>query len=282
MSLTRSDLPPLGPFDFLDMHDVERRVVCESTGLQDVAVVDLAHLGRTVFIDGVLQSAEIDEHRYHEFLVLPAMMVHGNVSRVLVGGAGEGASLRELLRHDPEKIVAVDIDRRLVDIVREHLPTWHEGAFDDERVELAIESVCSTIARSEDAAFDLVILDLTDPGTGTRDHTLLTTSFFHSVKRVLGPRGLLMMQLGERHPDTWAETAAAADRLGRVFPWLEICALELESFGTTWCFALAGSCPRAYLPDDLERRLHPALAAQLREYDVESHRAFRLEHRLAA
>lgn len=95
---------------------------------------------------GVLNSAENDEYVYHESLVQvclsqlcrilpagrrsdkpieqlpclqPAMCAHPDPKSVFIGGGGEGATLREVLRHPSvEKAVMVDIDGELCEVFR--------------------------------------------------------------------------------------------------------------------------------------------------------------------
>jgi len=49
-------------------------------------------------LDDHTQSAELDERSYHEALVHPAMLAHGAPKRVFIGGGGEGATAREVLK----------------------------------------------------------------------------------------------------------------------------------------------------------------------------------------
>ena len=46
------------------------------------------------FLDGDLQFSSLDEHRYHEALVHPALSLHERPARVLLLGAGDGLALR--------------------------------------------------------------------------------------------------------------------------------------------------------------------------------------------
>merc|ERR1719162_707129 len=55
---------------------------------------------RVVFLDGVTQSFKTDDEGYHETLVQPAMFAHQNPRRAAIIGGGEGATLREVLRHN--------------------------------------------------------------------------------------------------------------------------------------------------------------------------------------
>jgi spermidine synthase len=107
------------------------------TAFQEVAILDTQEYGKMLVIDGRTQSAEEDEYIYHEALVHPAMLTHPEPRQVLIIGGGEGASLREVLRYrSVERVVMVDIDRELVELCQKWLPEWHQGAFQDPRVEL--------------------------------------------------------------------------------------------------------------------------------------------------
>jgi len=70
MPSSATRLPPLEPFAFLDMLLPVERVACEQTEYQEVAIVDHAELGRVLFLDSTLQSAEVDERRYHELSLI--------------------------------------------------------------------------------------------------------------------------------------------------------------------------------------------------------------------
>ena len=101
---------------------------------------------RIVFLDGVMQSRRSGDAAYHEALVHPAMFAHPNPKRVAIIGGGEGATLREVLKHKTvEKVVMIDIDQGVVDVSREFLPDWSDcsmlqgsapNCFDDVRSEL--------------------------------------------------------------------------------------------------------------------------------------------------
>ena len=72
--------------------------------------------GKTLVTDGKSQSAQFDEFAYHESLVHPALLNFAQYNgrgpkTVLIGGGGELATAREVLRHTSvEKCVMVDLD----------------------------------------------------------------------------------------------------------------------------------------------------------------------------
>ncbi|HHH9504059.1 TPA: hypothetical protein ACP32P_004930 [Pseudomonas aeruginosa] len=118
-----------------------RRVLYQGrTRWQNVLIADTYNYDRVLMLDGAIQSAESDESLYHELLVQPAMLAHDEPRDVLIIGGGEGATLREVLSHaSVRRAVMVDLDRELVELCREHLFQWHQGAFDDPRSELLTE-----------------------------------------------------------------------------------------------------------------------------------------------
>lgn len=95
---------------------------------------------RILYLDGVLQSRILGESSYHEALVHPAMVAQGNPKRVAIIGGGEGATLREVLKHKTvEKATMIEIDEEMVDVAKEHLPHWSD---------------CSDLLGSADSCFD--------------------------------------------------------------------------------------------------------------------------------
>jgi spermidine synthase len=131
---------------------------------------------RIVFLDGVLQSRRSGDAPYHEALVHPAMFAHRNPKRVAIIGGGEGATLREVLKHKTvEKVVMIEIDEVMVKLSREFLPPWSDcsmlagtaaSCFEDPRVELYYEDAFRWFIDryAEDSAsteepFDVVIMD---------------------------------------------------------------------------------------------------------------------------
>src|SRR5204862_7390962 len=85
------------------------------TRFQKLEIADTVSYGRALFLDDKIQSAELDEFVYHEALVHPALVLHPEPRSVLVVGGGEGATLREALRHrSVEPAVLVDIDEEAV------------------------------------------------------------------------------------------------------------------------------------------------------------------------
>ncbi len=161
---------------------------------QHVAVVENGTFGRTLYLDGVLQTSERDEFIYHEMLTHLPILAHGNAASVLIIGGGDGGMLEEALKHrSVETVTMVEIDPSVVAMCREHLPSISGDAFDDPRLDLVFADGVDFV-RSTEKRFDVAIIDSTDPiGPG---EVLFTETFYQGGKRILKDGGILVTQNG--------------------------------------------------------------------------------------
>jgi len=184
------------PIDFLAVKK-ERVLAAGKTSFQAYEIFENAQWGKVLMLDGRLQSAEVDEFVYHEALVHPAMVAHPDPRRVLVLGGGEGAALREVLRHPVVSLACmVDIDGELVEVCRQLLPSFHGGAFDDPRTCLVFADARAWLADQPDGSFDVIIVDLPEPLEEGPASLLFTREMYHLARQKLGPDGLMAVQSG--------------------------------------------------------------------------------------
>lgn len=161
---------------------------------QHVVIVDNPTFGRTLFLDGVLQTSERDEFIYHEMLTHVPILAHGDVQDILIIGGGDGGMLEEALKHRSIKhATMVEIDPSVVDMCREHLPSISKNAFEDPRLDLVFADGVDFV-KSTEKRFDIAIIDSTDPiGPG---EVLFTADFYRSTKNILKEGGILVTQNG--------------------------------------------------------------------------------------
>ncbi len=170
--------------------------VVKRTKYQEVIIADLEDFGKSLVLDGYIQSSAVDEYIYHESLVHPAMVIHPNPEKVLIVGGGEGATLREVLKHKcVKKAVMVDIDGEVVELSKKFLSEMHRGAFEDPRAEVVIADGKEYL-RTCSEEFDVVILDLTDPYSSEIARELYTEEFYRLVASRLGSDGVMVTQAG--------------------------------------------------------------------------------------
>jgi spermidine synthase len=218
----------------------ERVVVTGRTEFQDFEIFENRLWGRMLILDGRLQSAEVDEFIYHEALVQPAMLAHPDPRQVLILGGGEGATLREVLRHPGvQRAVMVDIDGELVGLCKEWLPSFHQGAFDDARTELVVADGRAWLAAQPDGSLDVIILDLPEPLEAGPALQLFTRQMYELARSKLAPGGVVAVQSGSAGfqarlmPDISATLRA-------VFPRVVPYTAYVPSFMDLYGFHLAG------------------------------------------
>ncbi len=228
------------------------------TPYQRYLLFETRGFGKVLMLDAEVQSAERDEYIYHEALVHPAMLAHPAPEQVLVIGGGEGATLREVLKHPTvRRAVMVDIDRELVEVARRFMPEWHQGAFDDPRVELAFADARAWLSEHAEL-FDVVILDLTDPvGADNPAKLLYTREFYELLRSRLAPGGVAVTQAGMLLLDRYQVHTVLHRTLREVFPYVRSYRDWVPSFFLTYGFLMAaeGADPASYSPGVLEARI---------------------------
>jgi spermidine synthase len=218
----------------------DRVVVAGRTEFQAFEIFENRLWGRMLILDGRLQSAEIDEFIYHEALVQPAMLAHPDPRRVLVMGGGEGATLREVLRHPGvNRALMVDIDGELVGLCQEWLPTFHAGAFDDPRTELVFADGRNWLAAQPDGSLDVIILDLPEPLEAGPALQLFTREMYELARSKLAADGVVAVQSGSAglHGHLMPDINAT---LRAVFPQVVAYTAFIPSFMDLYGFHLAG------------------------------------------
>ena len=199
--------------DYAQGHAVTRVLHDDASGQQHVQVVETARFGRMLLLDGVVQTAEADEHIYHEMLAHTPILAHGAARRVLIIGGGDGGMLREVRRHASVKsITMVEIDESVVTFCKRHLPSLSDGAFDDPRLKLVIDDAAAFVKRSR-KTFDVIIADRPDPiGPGA---ALFARSFYENCKARLAEGGVLVTQNGVpfMQPDELREDMAVFSKI---------------------------------------------------------------------
>jgi spermidine synthase len=172
----------------------------------------ITHLGDDVrlYIDGNLQFASSDEHRYHEALVHPAFAAREQLTsaparRALILGGGDGLALRELLRYPQlEHVDLVDLDPRMTELFRDEpkLAALNERSLADARVQVhnADAMIWLENLRGEAGArpWDIVIVDLPDPNNLSLGK-LYTVAFYRLVRAVLADDGVAVVQSTSPH-----------------------------------------------------------------------------------
>lgn len=250
------------------------------TRFQKLDIHDTVAYGRALFLDDKIQSSESDEFVYHEALVHPAMVCNPAPRRVLIAGGGEGATLREILKHNTvAEAIMVDLDEDVVAIAREHLPSWSNGAFDDPRTVL-VHADARAYLEDSDLAFDVVVVDVTDPLAGGPSYRLFTREFYQLVLDRLTPGGTIAVQAESADLGVMGGFVSIVRTLASVFPVARGYHTHVPSFGESWGFAVAckpgrggeSLDPSTVSADSVDRMLRARGLSDSRFYDGVTHR----------
>ena len=138
-----------------------------------------------------MMVTEKDEFIYHDMITHTALAVNPGIKNVLVIGAGDGGTVRELTRYkNIEKIDMVEIDERVVRLCEKYLPVT-ASQLKDSRVSLYFEDGIKFVKESQEK-YDLIIVDSTDPiGPG---EGLFTVEFYTDCYNLLSDNGILINQ----------------------------------------------------------------------------------------
>jgi len=117
--------------------------------------------GLACYMNGSIQSCEVDEKKYHRALVNPVL--EGlEAHRVAVFGGGEGATVREVLKRDSvTRVDMIDWDEDVVRTFQTQFPQWFSG-WSDQRLHLHFEDAFERVQRVPEEPYDAIIIDMFD------------------------------------------------------------------------------------------------------------------------
>mgnify|MGYP000183452738 CR=1 FL=1 len=217
---------------------VLRQLYSVQSPFQKIDILESEEFGRFFTLDGYMMVTEKDEFIYHEMIVHVAMATNLNIKKVLVIGAGDGGTVRELTRYPTiEHIDMVEIDKMVVDVCKEFLPQT-ACKLDDPRVHLYFEDGLRYI-RSKENEYDLIIVDSTDPfGPG---EGLFTKEFYGNCFKALTEDGILVNQHENAYYTSFAQSMRRAHcRIVNLFPICKVYQAHIPTYPSGhWLFGFA-------------------------------------------
>ena len=248
---------------------VLRQLYSVQSPIKKIDILESEEFGRFFTLDGYMMVTEKDEFIYHEMIVHVAMATNLNIKRVLVIGAGDGGTVRELTRYPfIEHIDMVEIDKMVVDVCKEFLPQT-ACKLDDPRVHLYFEDGLRYI-RSKENEYDLIIVDSTDPfGPG---EGLFTKEFYGNCFKALTEDGILVNQHENAYYTSFAQSMRRAHcRIVNLFPVCKVYQAHIPTYPSGhWLFGFAS---KKYDPvADLKADAWNQLGIYTRYYNTDLHR----------
>lgn len=248
---------------------IDKQLVSKKSRYQRIDVLESKEFGRILTLDGYLMVTEKDEFIYHEMITHIPMAVHPSAKNILVIGAGDGGTIRELTRYDSvEQIDMVEIDREVVEVCKEYLPQT-ACKLEDPRVKMYFEDGLKFVRTKQDA-YDIIIVDSTDPfGPG---EGLFTKEFYGNCYKALREDGILINQ---HESPYYAEDAKAMQRahqrIRTAFPISTVYQLHIPTYPSGhWLFGFAS---KKYHPvENLREEEWNALGLETRYYNTALHK----------
>ena len=186
----------------------------EKTPYQELLVADTYEYGRTLMLDGAYQLTERDEFTYSEMMANVPICAHPDPKNVMIIGGGDGAIMREVLKHKcVKKCTLIDIDERVIESSKKFLP-FAGCSFADGRADVKCMDAMKYI-RETDERYDVVIVDSTDPVDFAAG--LFQSGFYADVKRVMTHSAMLSELTESPFTDTDIMTQAIRE-MRKVFP----------------------------------------------------------------
>ncbi len=246
---------------------VKAKLFEKQTKFQKIEIFETCEMGRLLMLDGIIQLTGFDEFAYQEMMAHLPYYAHGNPENVLVIGGGDGGVLRELARHKEIKTLDIcEIDADVIAAAKEFLPELSCG-YDDPRVNINVADG-SEFIRQKQEYYDLVIVDSTDPGGPGAP--LFSEKFYADLKLAMRPGGVVATQAESPWllPDVVKQLLSAA---GANFKFSGYGAISVPTYPT----GMIGVCTASDSKDITRpaREVEPEIAAQLRYYNGDVHRA---------
>lgn len=248
---------------------VDRSLYSGKSKFQRIDVFKSKEFGTFFTLDGYIMVTEKDEFIYHEMIVHVPLATNPKIKNVLVIGAGDGGTVRELTRYTTiANIDMVEIDKMVVDVCREYLPQT-ACKLDDPRVHLYFEDGLNFV-RSKENAYDLIIVDSTDPfGPG---ESLFTKEFYGNCYKALKEDGILVNQHESPYYEEDAKLMQRAHRrIKDFFPVCRVYQAHIPTYSSGhWLFGFASKTLDPL--NHLDEQAWNSLGIKTRYYNTSIHK----------
>lgn len=248
---------------------VDRQLYSAQSRFQRIDIFESKEFGRFLTLDGLMMLTEKDEFIYHDMIVHVPMATNPSIKKVLVIGAGDGGTVRELTRYDSlESIDMVEIDEDVVKACIKYLPQT-ACSFGDERVNIRYEDGLKFV-RTKSDEYDLIIVDSTDPfGPG---EGLFTKEFYGNCFKALKDDGILVNQHESAYYGEYADAMKRAHQCIRdFFPICRVYQAHIPTYPSGyWLFGFAS---KRFDPiDDADIPQWERLGIKTKYYSAELHK----------
>jgi spermidine synthase len=177
---------------------INKKIAEIDSGFQNITILDLEKFGKSLVIDGLVQTSEFDHEIYDKALL---KKMSENDREILILGGGDGYVAETALKLNPKlKITIVELDYEVVNHAKKFLG---QKIFDHPNVTLVVGDALNYLINSRQVGntlVDGVICDLTDNPIGTKKSERSYRKFYDEVlsgsKLIIKKGGWISAQAG--------------------------------------------------------------------------------------
>ena len=177
-----------------------------------------------LYANGEIASVFPDPLSY-EHTIHVVMAQKPRAQSVLLLGGNPVGDVPELLKYPVERVVCVDLDPVMGEMIHKAMPEAYNAVTNDPRVTIVAEDGPRYVRRCRDL-YDVVLIRAPDPNTASANR-FYTLEFYREVRRVLAPGGFMTttIRASERLQDEAARVGASIyGTLREVFPVVRVTA----------------------------------------------------------
>jgi spermidine synthase len=204
----------------------DKVVFSTTTKYQHIAVTHNSTIDDyRLYLNGNLQFSSLDEIRYHEFLVHPAMSLAKKTDNILVLGGGDGLAVKQIQKYKPKNITLIDLDSKMTQIATSNkiLQKLNNNAFQNQNIIFLDAKITSNRQKDiyiknddnnesylatvdiynidamnylndiNNTKFNVVVIDLPDPNS-VELSKLYSKEFYLNLKKVINIDTIISIQ----------------------------------------------------------------------------------------
>jgi spermidine synthase len=168
--------------------EIKQKLYTKKIKDKKIEVFNIDKDNNILVVDSEIKFSNNDEFVYSETMAHYPLFSHPNPERILILGGGDGAILKEVLKHKRvEEVYLVENNEEIFNISNEFFPEIEvDKNKKNKKVKLSIEDEVEFLNKFEEY-FDIIILDSTEK---KKD------SIYKAIKNSLNKDGILIKTLG--------------------------------------------------------------------------------------
>ena len=183
-----------------------------------------------------------------EFVHLAALHAR-NTDKILIAGGGMEGLVREALKYSPSRIDYVEIDGRLLSLLRSRLPERFVGFLDAPAVKVHISDPRKFLERTREI-YDMILVGMPEPSSGQANR-FYTREYFALCEQKLSDGGVMALRLPSAE-NLW--TPFMTYRNASVYKAMKLHFQDVVALPGTTCTLIASKEKIVRDPESLKKR----------------------------